>query len=79
MYPLHTGLPPYGDKYAYSPYPPYVGGQPYGSIPPYSGQSGMQVCQWVTNNASSTKFLYPTQPMKTMSVIPTTPIVTIVL
>ena len=33
MYPLNTGLPPYGEKYAYSPYPPYFRGPSYGNIP----------------------------------------------
>jgi len=38
VYPLNTRFPPYGEKYAYSPYPPYSGGQPYGNFPQYSSQ-----------------------------------------
>ena len=46
MYLLHTGLPPYGEQYAYSPYPPYSRGQPYVSMLSSLGQLGMTICQW---------------------------------
>ena len=75
MYPLNIVLPPYGEKYAYSLYPPYSGGLPYGNIPEFSGQSRIGVCQW---KPIMTIHLRLTQPMKTVSVIPTTPVLTTV-
>jgi len=78
MYPLNTGLPPYGEKYAYSPYPPYSRGPSYGNIPQYLGQPGIRVCQWKPTILVQPRLVYPTQPIQTMSNIPTTPFVIIV-
>lgn len=46
IYPLNTGLPPYGEQFAFSLYPPYSRGKPYGNFPQYSSQPGIRVCQW---------------------------------
>ena len=78
MYPLNTGLPPYGEQYAYSLYPPYSGGLPYGNIPQYSSQSGIRVCQWQPTMPVQPRLVYPTQPIQTVLAIPTTPVVTTV-
>ena len=76
LYSLNTGLPPYGEKYAYSPYPPYSRGQPYGSFPQYSSQTRIIVYQWQPVMPTQPRLVYPTQPMQIVSNIPTTPVVT---
>ena len=47
MYPLNTGLPPYGEQYAQSAYSAYFGGPPYASILSSLGPTyfGMNVYQ----------------------------------
>ena len=79
MYSLNTRLPPYGEQYAYSPYPPYSGGKPYVSMLLSLGQRGMTVCQWQPTMPVQPRFLYPSQPMQSISFILTTPIVTTML
>jgi len=44
IYPLSTGLPPYGGQYAFSLFPP--GEQPYGSLQQSSGQTRMTSSGW---------------------------------
>lgn len=74
MYPLHTGLSPYGEQYAYSPSAPY-GGPSYANVLQYSGQPGIRVCQWQPKMVVQPRLVYQTQPMQTLSALPTTPIV----
>jgi len=45
IYPLSTGLPPYGWQYAFSLFPP--GEQPYGSLQQSSGQTRITSNGWV--------------------------------
>jgi len=78
MCPLNTGLPPYGEQYAYSPYSPYSGGPSYVNILQYSGQPRIRVCQWQPTMPVQPRLVYPTQPMQTLLAIPTTLVVTIV-
>jgi len=76
IYPLNTGMPPYGQQYAYSPHPQYQGGQPYGYVLLYSGQPEMKVCQWQQTMPLQPRLMYPTQPMQTEPIISTIPVVT---
>ena len=45
IYPLSTGLPPYGGQYAFSLFPPRE--QPYESLQQSSGQTGITSSGWV--------------------------------
>ena len=76
MYPVYTRLPTYGEQYAQSPYPPFTGGKPYGSMSSSLGRSEMIVCQWQPTIPVQPRLVYPSQPMQSISSIPTTPIVT---
>jgi len=78
MYPLYIGLPPYGEQYAQSSYPPFSGGPSYGSMPSSLGPtySGMTICQWHPTMPIQPRLMYPSQPMKHVSAIPTMPVIT---
>lgn len=78
MYLLNTGLPPYGEKYGYSPYPPFSWGKPYVGMKSPLGQPGMTVSQWQPTMPIQPKLVYPSQPVQSVSSIHTTLFVTVV-
>ena len=73
VYPLNTGLPPYGGKYAFSLFPP--GEQPYESLQQNSGQIGITLSGWVPILPQQPRVIYSMQSTQPVSNIPTTPVI----
>lgn len=71
IYPLSTGLPPYGGQYAFSLFPPRE--QPYGSLQQSSGQTGMTSSGWVPILPQQPRVVYSMQPVHPVSNILTIP------
>ena len=71
VYPLNTGLPPYGEKYTQSAYSSYSRGPPYGDIPSSLGPTyyGMIVYQWQPTMLVQPRLVYPSQPIQPISSI----------
>lgn len=71
IYPLSTGLSPYGGQYAFSLFP--SGEQPYESLQQNSGQTRITSSSWVPILPQQPRVVYSMQPVYPVSNIPTTP------
>ena len=68
IFPLNTGLPPYGGHYAFSLFPP--GEQRYESSQQNSGQAGIASSGWVPILPQQPRVVYSNQPIYMCRIFP---------